>query len=36
VTLSMVPHAASRRFVKAALSGSRNAIMNRFTRVSAR
>lgn len=36
VTLSMVPHAASRRFVKAALSGARNAIMNRFMRVAAR
>jgi peptidoglycan/xylan/chitin deacetylase (PgdA/CDA1 family) len=33
VTLSMVPHAASRRFVKAALYGSRNGVMNRFSRL---
>lgn len=32
VVVSMVPHAASVRFVKAALCGSRNAVMNRFSR----
>lgn len=33
VCLSIVPHAASLRFVKAGLYGSRNALMNRFARV---
>lgn len=33
VCLSIVPHAASLRFVKAGLYGSRNAVMNRFARV---